>query len=445
MFTITNTITGKKEQFVPIKPGVVTLYACGITPYDAAHIGHGRSYVSFDLLYRWLTFLGYEVNYCRNITDIDDKLLKKAQEELGDQQRYKEVADKFIEQYHNEMEALNCTPPHQEPRVTDNMPIIIDFIQDLIDSGHAYVANGDVYFAINTFPEYGKLSKQKLDELRAGARVQTDERKKDPLDFALWKSEPEGMFWKSPWGYGRPGWHIECSALASHYLGDQIDIHGGGRDLVFPHHENEIAQSESRSKKPFANYWVHGGLISINKEKMSKSLGNTLLLEDLCKQYDPMVLRFYYLLHHYRSPLEFSFQELDAAAKNYKRLCKLLADVPIGDYSIDELTALPLIDRMISFLRDDLNTPGMFGALFESLDELEKDPKQLSAVKQLLYTVFGLSLVPIKEKKAEITPEIQKLIDEREQARVQKDWARADAIRDQLQELGIEVQDKKTG
>ena len=445
MFTITNTLTGKKEQFKSIKPGVVTLYACGITPYDAAHIGHGRSYVSFDLLYRWLTFLGYDVAYCRNITDIDDKLLKKAQEELGDSHRYQEVADKFIEQYHNEMEALNCTPPQHEPRVTDNMPIIIDFIQDLIDMGHAYVSNGDVYFAINTFPEYGKLSKQQLDELRAGARVETDERKKDPLDFALWKSESEGTFWKSPWGYGRPGWHIECSALVSHYLGDQIDIHGGGRDLVFPHHENEIAQSESRSKKPFANYWVHNGLISINKEKMSKSLGNTLLLEDLCKQYNPMVLRFYYLLHHYRSPLEFSFKELDAASKNYKRLCKLFADVPIGIYSLDKLNEFPIIERMLTFLRDDLNTPGMFGALFESIDELEKDPNQLSAAKQLLHNLLGLSLVPIKEKQAEITQEIQKLIDEREEARAQKDWARADAIRDQLQELGVEVQDKKTG
>jgi len=444
MFTITNTLTGKKEQFKSIKPDVVTLYACGITPYDAAHIGHGRSYVSFDLLYRWLTFLGYDVAYCRNITDIDDKLLKKAQELFGDQHRYKEVADMFIEQYHHEMAALNCTPPPCEPRVTDNMPLIIDFIQDLINTGHAYVSDGDVYFAINTFPAYGKLSKQQIDELRVGARVEADERKRDPLDFALWKSEPEGTFWKSPWGYGRPGWHIECSALASHYLGDRIDIHGGGRDLVFPHHENEIAQSESHTNAPFANYWVHNGLIRINKEKMSKSLGNTLLLQDLFKQYDPMVVRFYYLLHHYRSPLEFSFKELDAASKNYKRLCKLFAEVPIGHYSLQELNEFPIINRMLNFLQDDLNTPGMFGVLFESLDVLEKDPEQLSAAKQLLHDVLGLSLIPIEEKQAEITPEVQKLIDEREDARAQKDWARADAIRDQLHVLGIEVKDKKT-
>lgn len=443
MFTITNTLTGKKEQFKSLKPGVVTLYACGITPYDAAHIGHGRSYVSFDLLYRWLTFLGYDVIYCRNITDIDDKLLYKAEELFKDRLRYKEVADKFIEQYQHEMKALNCISPHYEPRVTDNIPIIIEFIQDLINKGYAYVVDGDVYFAINTFPEYGKLSKQKLDELRAGARVQADERKRDPLDFALWKSEPAGTFWHSPWGYGRPGWHIECSALASRYLGDRIDIHGGGRDLVFPHHENEIAQSEARTNAPFAHYWVHNGLISINKEKMSKSLGNVLCLEEICTQYDPMVLRFYYLLHHYRSPLEFSVKELEAASKNYRRLCALLQDVPIGTYSLHELEKFPLVARMFTFLRDDLNTSGMFGALFASWDVLEKDSKQRGAVKQLLHNLLGLSLVPVVEKQLAMTSTIQKLMAEREKARAQKDWVRADALRDQLIALGVELQDKR--
>ncbi len=436
-------MTGKKEQFNSIKPGIVTVYACGITPYDAAHIGHGRSYVSFDLLYRWLTFLGYDVTYCRNITDIDDKLLHKAQEQFGDRLAYKKLADKFIDQYHDEMKALACTPPDYEPRVTENIPIIIDFIQELIDLGHAYVSDGDVYFSINSFAEYGKLSKQQIDELHVGARIKVDKRKRDPLDFVLWKGEPENMFWPSPWGYGRPGWHIECSALAMHYLGDQIDIHGGGRDLMFPHHENEIAQSESRSKKPFANYWVHNGLIRMDKEKMSKSLGNVLLLKDICKQYDPMVLRFYFLLHHYRSPLEFSFQELDIAQKNYKRLAQIFCDVPVGTYTLDQLSQFTIIKRMLDFLMDDLNTTGMFGVLFESLSELEKDQEQLQAVKQILHTVLGLSLVPLVEKQLEITPEIQKLLDEREQARTQKDWARADAIRDQLQALGFAVQDKK--
>src|SRR5579872_5770169 len=245
MFTISNTLTGKKELFKSITPGKVLLYACGITPYDQAHMGHGRSYISFDVLTRWLKLLGYEVTYCRNFTDIDDKLLKKAQDQLGDIHRYKEIATKYINQYHDEMEALNCASPTVEPRVTDNIPLIIDFISDLIAKGYAYSVGGDVYFSIEKFPSYGKLSKQQIAELQAGARVEQGDIKRNPLDFALWKHEKEGTFWASPWGYGRPGWHIECSALASHYLADQIDIHGGGRDLMFPHHENEVAQSEA--------------------------------------------------------------------------------------------------------------------------------------------------------------------------------------------------------
>ncbi len=306
MFILNNTVSGKKQPFEPLHPPKVSLYVCGITPYDRAHIGHGRSYVSFDLLYRFLRFLGYDVTYVRNYTDIDDKLLKKAQERLGDPLRYKEIADAVIAQYKKEMAQLNNINPHHEPRVTEHIPLIIDFIQQLIKKGHAYESDGDVYFAVKTFSEYGKLSKQQLDELRSGTRGESGGKKKDPLDFALWKKEAEGTFWKSPWGYGRPGWHIECSALASHYLGDQIDIHGGGRDLMFPHHENEIAQSETKTGKEFAQFWVHNGLMNLDKEKMSKSLGNILALEDSLKKYDPMELRFYFLLHHYRSPMEFA-------------------------------------------------------------------------------------------------------------------------------------------
>jgi cysteinyl-tRNA synthetase len=443
MFTITNTLTGKKEAFRSIKPNRVLLYVCGITPYDRAHIGHGRTYVSFDLLYRWLTFLGNEVNYVRNFTDIDDKLLNKAQDLYGDPLRYKELAEKFIAQYHNEMKQLNCISPTHEPRVTDNIPIIIAFIEDLINKGHAYQSNGDVYFSIETFPEYGKLSKQQINELRAGVRVDVGEAKRDPLDFALWKSEPEGMFWKSPWGWGRPGWHIECSALASDYLAPEIDIHGGGRDLSFPHHENEIAQSESRTKKPFASYWVHNGLVNINKEKMSKSLGNILALEDVFKTYNPMVIRFYFLLHHYNSPLEFSFEGLEAAQKNYKRLCRIFNEIPVGTFTKQQLEKMPVIQQMIGFLADDLNTPGMFGVLFEHLDQLEKDPKLLKATKQILHDILGLTLIPVQEKQVAITPEIQQLLDERERARAQKNFKRADEIRDMLREMGVEIQDKK--
>lgn len=444
MFTLTNTLTGKKDSVHTIKPNTIALYVCGITPYDRAHIGHGRSYVSFDLLYRWLTFLGNNVVYIRNFTDIDDKLLNKAGEKYGDPLRYQELANLFIEQYQHEMRLLNCISPTQEPRVTQHIPIIIDFIKDLIEKGHAYQSNGDVYFSIETFPEYGKLSKQQLDALHAGARVDVDDKKRNPLDFALWKSEADGSFWESPWGWGRPGWHIECSALASHYLGDAIDIHGGGRDLIFPHHENEIAQSEARSRKPFARYWVHNGLVNIDKEKMSKSLGNILALEDLFKQYDPMVLRYYFLTHHYHSPLEFSFTDLEGAQKSYKRLCNLFVQIPVGTFTKKELEQFPIIKKMLYFLADDLNTPGMFGVLFENLSVLEKDKKQAQAAKQILHDILGLRLEPIKQRQATITPDIQKLIDEREEARAAKDWDRADAIRDTLQGLGVAIQDEKT-
>lgn len=443
MFTIINTLTGKKESVRTIKPGKVALYVCGITPYDRAHIGHGRSYVSFDFLYRWLTFLGYDVTYIRNFTDIDDKLLHKARERYGDPLAYPKIADAIIAQYQDEMRRLNCVSPTHEPRVTNHIPIIIQFIQDLIAKGHAYESDGDVYFSIETFPSYGKLSKQQLNELRAGARVEVGEKKKDPLDFALWKKEKEGTFWQSPWGWGRPGWHIECSALASHYLGDCIDIHGGGRDLIFPHHENEIAQSEARSGKSFARYWVHNGLMNINKEKMSKSLGNIVALEDILKQYDPMVLRFYYLLHHYHSPLEFSFEGLEGAQKNYKRLCRIFEKVPKGNFSKEQLKQFPIIRHMIDFIADDLNTPGMFGVLFENLDQLEKDTQQLQAAKQIVHDIIGLRLEPIEEKAIKITPEIQQLLNEREKARAAKDFKKADEIRDALYKLGFAVHDKK--
>jgi len=443
MVTLTNTLSGKRETFHPIKPDTVTLYACGITPYDRAHIGHARSYVSFDLLYRWLKFLGYDVIYCRNYTDIDDKLLKKAAEQLGDPLRYPEIAQKVITQYQKEMKQLNNVDPNYEPRVTEHIPLIIEFIEKLIAKGHAYESNGDVYFSVRSFPEYGKLSKQQVDELRAGARIEAGEKKRDPLDFALWKNEDEGTFWKSPWGWGRPGWHIECSAMASHYLGDQIDIHGGGRDLLFPHHENEVAQSEALTGKSFANYWMHNGLMRLDAEKMSKSLGNIIAIEDILKNYDPMELRFYFLQHHYHSPMEFSFQDLDGATKSYRRLCRALEPVPVGSFSQKELKAMPVTARMLEFLHEDLNSAGMLGVVFENLDALKEDQTLASAVKQLLHDVLGLRLQLVPEKEQEITPEIQKLIDEREAARAQKDWVRADAIRDQLKEMGYEARDKK--
>lgn len=379
----------------------------------------------------------------RNYTDIEDKLLDKAKQQLGNPERYKEIAEQFILQYQNEIRALNCLAPNNEPRVTENIPAIIQFIEDLIAQGYAYQVDGDVYFEVGKFPEYGKLSKQKVDELTCGARIDVDQRKKSPLDFALWKSEKKGTYFQSPWSWGRPGWHIECSVLASKFLDDQIDIHGGGRDLIFPHHENEIAQSEAHSGKPFARYWVHNGLVNIDKQKMSKSLGNTLILAELIKKYNPMLLRYYFVIHHYRTPLEFSFEGLANAKKSYNRLSHACANVSVGNFTMHDLKTMPIINNMLEFLADDLNTPGMFGVLFENLEKLKEDKKQLSAVKQILMNIAGLSLIPIEDTAVEITPEIQHLLNEREKARTQKNWARADEIRDELQKLGVDIQDKK--
>ncbi len=445
MIKFTNTLTGHKQPFVPLHPDSVTMYVCGVTPYDYAHLGHGRCYVSFDVLYRFLTLMGYNVIYCRNFTDIDDKLMVRAERELGDPLRYHEIAQKYMHSFTQEMKQLNCLDPKYQPLVTQSIPQIIEFITALIEKGFAYQSNGDVYFHINKFPAYGQLSKQKLDELRAGARVDVREQKQDPLDFALWKSEKEGTFWSSPWGWGRPGWHIECSAMASDYLGEHIDLHGGGLDLIFPHQENECAQSEARFGAPFVQCWMHGGLILVGKEKMSKSLGNFITLRDLFAEYDPMVVRYYYLTHHYRAPMDFTAQDIAASQKSYQRLCRVFETVTAPEgVVLSEFKAVPLINSMIDALSDDLNTPAMFGILFEGIGAVSKDPEQLALVKAFIHQVLGLSLVPLAEKEVVITPEIQLLITERETARVAKNWKRADELRDQLAALGIDVRDKKS-
>lgn len=445
MITITNTLSGKKELFKPVYPHKVTLYVCGITPYDYSHIGHARVYVIFDLLYRLLTFLDYKVIYCRNFTDIDDKLLNKAEKEYGDKSKFLTVASQFIQAYQEDMVALNCLPPTFQPRVTDHIPEIIAFIKSLIDAQKAYVADGDVYFSIDSFPEYGKLSKQKIEDLQVGARVEINANKRNPLDFALWKKEPEGTFWKSPWGYGRPGWHIECSALARHFLGEHIDIHGGGMDLTFPHHENEIAQSESLFGKPFAYYWMHNAFVRINKEKMSKSLDNFFTIKDITKKTDPMVLRFLILNHYYRAPLDFSWDDLEVAQKTYQRLCVFFSQFTyVEKPSSEVLKQSDIVQKMVAFLSDDLNTPGMLGVLFENLKELAKNPQEACLVKAFIQEVLGLSLVPLPEKEVVITDEIQQLIAQREEARKSKDWKKADEIRDKLHQLGYSVKDGRS-
>lgn len=444
MIVITNTLTGKKEQFKPLYPHKVTLYVCGVTPYDFSHVGHARVYVTFDLLYRLLTFLDYTVIYCRNFTDIDDKLLNRAEKEYGNKNSFLMIASQFIQAYQEDMAALNCLPPTFQPRVTEHIPEIVTFIKTLVDAGKAYVVDGDVYFSIDSFSDYGQLSKQKLNDLRVGARVELNQKKKDPLDFALWKSEPEETFWKSPWGYGRPGWHIECSALARHFLGEHIDIHGGGMDLIFPHHENEIAQSESIWGKPFARYWMHNAFVRIDKEKMSKSLDNFFTIHEIIEKYDPMVLRFMILNHYYRAPLDFSFQDLEVAQKTYQKLCHFFAKFECPTLSFAEIKRSEVVQKMVAFLSDDLNTPGMFGVIFENLKNLAQNQQDACEVKAFIIEVLGLKLIPLPEKEVVITPEIQQLIEERELARKAKDWKKADELREKLHKLGYEVQDAKT-
>lgn len=446
MLKITNTLTGKKETFQPLHKNKVSMYVCGVTPYDVAHIGHGRCYVSFDVFYRLLRYLGNDIRYCRNITDIDDKILRKAQEQFGSRLKYAEITGPLVQAFKEDLEQLNCLPPDFEPRVTDNIPAIITFIANLIDAGKAYAVDGDVYFNIREYPAYGALSKHNIEDLRSGARIEINEKKRDPLDFALWKSEPTGEFWDSPWGYGRPGWHIECSALAAKFLGQHIDVHAGGLDLMFPHHENEIAQSEALYGAPFAAYWMHNGLVKVNGEKMSKSLGNFFTLRDIFAQFDPVVIRYYFLTHHYRGPIDFSIQGLTAAQKSYQRLARIFTAVqcdPIKALSFAQ-PHTPVIDAFMDFLLDDMNTPGMFGVLFEQLDHLKDHTDELCQVKAFMQEVLGLVFKQLPEEEITITPEIAALIEQREQARVAKDFARADALRDQLRELGYQVQDKKT-
>lgn len=456
--TLTNTLSGQPEPFQPLNDQQVRLYVCGITPYDYAHIGHGRCYVTFDLLLRLLRFLGYQVTYCRNFTDIDDKTLKRAATELGDQNRYAEISQKYIRAYHQDMQQLNCLAPDFEPLVTGTIPEIVDFIAGLVAKNKAYIVDGDVYFAVDQFPTYGKLSKRNLAELQVGARVEVDQRKRNPLDFALWKTEPTGQFWPSPWGWGRPGWHIECSAMAAKHLGQQIDIHGGGMDLIFPHHENEIAQSEALHGTQFAKFWLHNAFVQINQEKMSKSLGNFFTLQDVFQQFDPMVVRYHFIKHHYRAPLDFSFDELEVDRKTYQKLCKTFAqtaqelvqqDQSLAQYQALQLTPelvarAPIAQKMIACLCQDLNTSALFGVLYENLSQLKQDAQQFFVVRAILQQLLGLTLVPLAEPQVALTPEIEQLITARKLARQNKNWAEADRLRDQLVALGVSLQDDKS-
>ena len=445
-FKLTNTLSRKKELFIPLENKKVKIYVCGITPYDYSHIGHGRSYVNFDILIRTLKLLGYQVTYVRNITDVDDKLLNKAQKE-GDINNYIKIAEFFTKAYHKDMSRLNCLSPDIEPKVTQHIDQIINFIQKLIDNKNAYLIENDVYFDVSSFSDYGKLSGKRLEDLQAGARIDIDKRKKNPADFVLWKGNDQNLFWKSPWGYGRPGWHIECSVMAKEYLGKTIDIHGGGMDLIFPHHENEVAQSESLHSKPFAKYWMHNAFININKEKMSKSLGNFFTLKVIFEKINPMVLRFFFLQHHYKTPIEFNFEDIKGAQTAYQKLINIFSDIKIDSIKSLSLKAFENYDflkEMIEALCDDLNTPKLLGILFENLNKIKNSEEFKKITKKFLNQSLGFTFEPIEEK-IEITSEIKNLIEQREQARKNKDWKLADQIRDELNKMGYKVQDKKIG
>lgn len=437
LLQLTNSLHRKKETFQPITPAQVKMYVCGVTPYDHAHLGHARCYTTFDTLARLLKFVGYQVTYVRNYTDIEDKIIAKASQ-TG--KSVDQVADTFIKSYQEDMAQLNCLIPDIEPKVTTHIPEIIAFIEELITAGHAYVSNGDVYFDITTHTTYGTLSGKKLDDLIAGSRVAINEQKRNPGDFALWKGNTTNEFWPSPWGYGRPGWHIECSAMAQKHLGRTVDIHGGGMDLMFPHHENECAQSESFTKQPLANIWLHNAFININKEKMSKSLGNAINLKQIFLTIDPMVLRFYFLQHHYRTPLDFEPAEFDGVKTAYKKLCALNTELIKDIHNREESTTIT--DDIMQALLDDLNTPKALGIIFEHLSIIKQSTTLRSRVVNILQNVFGLTLNQL-ENTAQVTPEIALLLQEREKARQNKDWAKADALRSELTRLGYVAQDKK--
>ncbi len=453
-----NTLTRKKETFVPLEEGKVKMYVCGPTVYNYIHIGNARPAIVFDTVRRYLEYRGYEVKYVSNFTDVDDKLIRAAKQ-LGED--VPTIADRFINAYFEDVAALGCKKANVHPRVMENMELIIDFIAKLIEKGYAYESEGDVYFRTRKFAEYGKLSHQSIDDLQIGARIEVGEKKQDDLDFALWKAAKEGeIFWESPWGIGRPGWHIECSAMAKNYLGETIDIHAGGQDLTFPHHENEIAQSEALSGKSFANYWMHNGYINIDNEKMSKSLGNFVLVHDIIKRHDPQVLRFFMLSVHYRNPVNYSEELLESSKAAFDRLTtsyqnlKHRKDASTGltENNQEWLEKMDgLREQFIKEMDDDFNTANAVSVLFELSKQanyylLEKNtsPEVIDAfLKEFeeLFGVLGLSF----GKEELLDEEIDALIEKRNQARKDRNFQLSDQIRDQLKDMNIILEDTPQG
>ncbi|AOU42951.1 cysteine--tRNA ligase [Legionella pneumophila serogroup 1] len=448
MLHLYNSLTRKKEPFVSLRPGKIGMYVCGITVYDHCHLGHARSMVAFDVMVRYLRSQGFDVTYVRNITDIDDKIIARASERGVS---IDELTAQYIDAMNNDTHALNILPPDHEPRATGHIETIIRLIQRLLEKGNAYVSdNEDVCYEVDTFPEYGKLSHKDIEGLVSGSRVEIVKEKRSPLDFVLWKkAKPGEPSWPSPWGEGRPGWHIECSAMAMHELGEQFDIHGGGLDLQFPHHENEIAQSEAATGKPFANYWLHVGMLQVNGEKMAKSIGNFYTIADVLKEHHPEVIRYFLLSSHYRSPLNYSEENLLNAKKALIRLYQAVKDVPpqTADSKLDEYWQ----EQFNQAMNDDFNTPVALSVLFQLAHEVNKSnsPALAHTLKNLAGILGFLQKDPESFLQSGLAEEeklvIEQLIAERLQARAERNWAKADQIRSDLLSKGIELEDGATG
>ena len=458
---IYNSMTKKKEEFVPVKEGEAKIYACGPTVYNYFHIGNARPFIVFDTLRRYLEYRGYKVTFVQNFTDIDDKMIKEANR-LGI--TVKELGERFIDEYFKDAKGLNIKPATVHPKATEHMKEIINLISKLIENGHAYIAeNGDVYYDVESFKDYGKLSGQNLEDLSMGAgfdarkekRLDATEIKKNPMDFALWKAKKEGEpYWESPFSQGRPGWHIECSAMSQKYLGDTFDIHGGGMDLKFPHHENEIAQSEGASGKPFAKYWMHNGYININGTKMSKSLGNFFTVRDISKEFDLIVVRLFMLSAHYRNPINFSKELIMQAKSGYERIMNCRENLKFvaekGEKGSEKIDLNAYKDKFIAAMDDDLNTADAIGVIFELVKDAntlfaeggdaDEAKKTLKLLDELL-DVLGL----LKKEEDDIPEEIKKLAEQRANARTEKNWARADELRDKITAMGYALKDTPQG
>lgn len=453
MLKVFNTLKREKEIFTPIHPNQVGMYVCGVTVYDLCHIGHGRTFVSFDVIARYLRYLGYQLTYVRNITDVDDKIIKRA---LENKETCEQLVDRMVAEMYKDFDALNIQRPDFEPRATHHIPEIIALVEKLINNGHAYVAdNGDVMFDVDSFKAYGALSRQDLSQLQAGARVEINGIKKNPMDFVLWKMSKENEpSWQSPWGAGRPGWHIECSAMNCKQLGEHFDIHGGGSDLMFPHHENEIAQSCCAHGGAYVNYWLHSGMIMVDKEKMSKSLGNFFTIRDVLQHYDAESVRYFLLTAHYRSQLNYSEENLKLAHSALERLYTALRGT---DATIAPAGGEDFVAAFKAAMDDDFNTPGALSVLFDMARELnklkaEQQPqtaafaarmRELAGVLGLLYQDPETFLqAGLDDDETQV---IEALIQQRNQARANKDWAAADAARDKLKEMGVVIEDSASG